>query len=285
MKNSKDLFDEFMHRLHGIDHPDELRSMAMLVLEHVYGITRTALMTNKSIPWEQPEQLRWDDVIHRLLQHEPVQYVTGVADFYGYTFAVNPHVLIPRPETEELVSLVLAHISALPQPRIVDAGTGSGCIPITIALQHRGADVYGLDISSNALQVARENGARLQAPVTWITHDILSDPWPISGLDVLVSNPPYIAQYEQATMAPRVVNHEPHLALFVPDNDPLVFYQALAQHGTTALLPGGMLAVEINERLGHEVASCWNAHGYTQTEILNDLQGKARMVRGFRPIS
>ncbi|AYA38959.1 peptide chain release factor N(5)-glutamine methyltransferase [Hymenobacter oligotrophus] len=218
----------------------------------------------------------------RLLQHEPVQYVLGVAPFLDMELLVTPATLIPRSETEELVQLIVQEQASKQGLRVLDVGTGSGCIPIGLARQLPTSQVWGLDISAEALAVAQQNGQRYAPQVQWLQADILqADPPGLEArsLDVLVSNPPYVRESEQALMRPNVLQYEPHTALFVPDNDPLVFYRRLTNLGRQLLKAGGAIYFEINEALPHETVALLEQAGYQQARALPDLTGRARMVR------
>ena len=215
----------------------------------------------------------------RLLNHEPWQYVTGQADFYGYKFEVNQNVLIPRPETEELVSLAVDFLKKHPCASVLDIGTGSGVIAITLAKLFPKASIIALDVSEKAFQLAAKNAERLRTSVQFIRLNFLiEENWKQLGqYDLIISNPPYISISEQSEMNRNVTDFEPHLALFA-DPDPLVFYKAIAsfvkytQTGCTTIM------VEINERLGAEVCRAFESCGCTNVAVLRDMQGKDRMV-------
>ncbi|MBC7890824.1 MAG: peptide chain release factor N(5)-glutamine methyltransferase, partial [Sphingobacteriaceae bacterium] len=204
---------------------------------------------------------------------------------YGRTFRVTPATLIPRPETEELVHSVLREVNNF-QSRgepfsILDIGTGSGCIAVTLALELPNTVISAWDISEKALAVARQNAERLGAKVRFEQQDALNFHSSLltSHFSLLVSNPPYVARAEAAAMQPNVLDHEPHLALFVPDEDPLVFYRAIARMGAEALVSGGLVFVEINERFGAETAAVFVENGFASAKVLQDLSGKDRFVR------
>ncbi len=217
--------------------------------------------------------------VERLAAGEPLQYVLGESEFYGRRFVVRPGVLIPRPETEELVDRIV-HTEGGRPCRILDVGTGSGCIAVSLALELPGAEVYAADISDVALETAAENCRRLGARVTLRRADALNDlaaRFP-ERFDVIVSNPPYVPAGDRAVMHPNVRDYEPSLALFVPDDDPLRFYRAIARAGRRMLRPGGRLWFEIYERAAAGMTALLEAEGYTQTEIYRDLFDKERMT-------
>jgi len=279
MKNSKVLFQELTARISLTDQ-EEIQSIVYLILEHVFSLTKTDVIAEKDVPVKGHQLSQLQEIVDRINRHEPVQYVLGEAQFFGRRFFVNRSVLIPRPETEELVALVINHLSqkAIAQPAILDIGTGSGCIPVTLYSEIPAAKVYATDISADALDVAKANAGNLNAQVTFLKHNILAEQLPFTSLDIIVSNPPYITEKEIANMHPNVVKYEPHVALFVPDNDPLKFYRSIAAKAFTALKSGGLLAVEINEAFGQETAELFKAEGFSDVKIVADLSGKDRVV-------
>lgn len=267
----------------------EAHAILWLLIEHASGLEYRLLRMEQNCITLSPQQTAWlEAAIARVCAHEPVQYVTGKAHFYGREFAVSPAVLVPRQETE-LLALQTAQALAIAakhtaRPRLLDVGTGSGCIPITAQLEARAlgaaAEVWAIDISADALAVAEKNAANLGATITFLQADVLDSELilPCFPVDVLVSNPPYIPAAERQTMPRNVVEHEPHLALFVPDSDPLVFYWALARLAVRQLVPGGVLLCEIHENLGPETVALFQAEGLTEVMLRPDLQGKSRIV-------
>ena len=297
----------------------EARAIVRLVMEERFGLSQTDLLLGKDTTLSADERNDFEKIAQRLIAGEPVQYVLGFADFCGHRFSVSPAVLIPRPETEELVRAVLdsstlnAHrsarlcrfaqrrtlnaqpstLNAQPSARlcrfaqrrtlnakILDLCTGSGCIAIALALAMPEAEVVGIDISDEALEVARLNAKNLQADnVRFFRADVLADSLDFAGpVDVIVSNPPYVMQAEALQMAAHVLEHEPHLALFVPDDDALRFYRAIADAGRRLLRPGGMIAVEINSALPEETAAVFKNAGFIDSEVLNDQFGRPRIL-------
>ncbi len=215
----------------------------------------------------------------RLLAGEPVQYIAGETEFYGLTLTVTPAVLIPRPETEELVDQIRKSVR-IHDPVVFDIGTGSGAIALALKSLLPAARVYASDISPKALSLARKNASKLGLEVSFIEHDILNEPWPdIPGVDAIVSNPPYISRSESASLPAGVREYEPHLALFVNDDDPLLFYRIIAQKGLKALRPGGLLFFEIHENHGPQLLRLLLALGFQNAETYRDLQGKDRIVK------
>lgn len=244
------------------------------LLEHHLGLRRVDMMhflEEKDLP----ERLKTD--FERLKTGEPIQYILGHGPFYGREFEVNRDTLIPRNETEELVHLI---IKENPQSgkRILDIGTGTGCIPITLALEMKEAEVYGLDVSESALEVARRNAKKLHATVNFMHLDILREMPECRDLDILVSNPPYVPYRDQSEMHRNVVDFEPHLALFVPDGDPLIFYRTISEKGRILLKKGGRLYFEIYEKSASLVKELLEKKGYEHVTVHADLNGKERMI-------
>jgi release factor glutamine methyltransferase len=277
MINSKTLFHQLQKKITLNEEEGEIKSMLYLLFEKEFGLSRTEILTEKKI--ESIDETQLERHIARINNHEPIQYILGEADFLGRKFQVNPSVLIPRPETELLIQLIKEE--KLNEPTILDIGTGSGCIAISLALEIPTATVNALDISEEALSIAKENAKRLNTSVNFLQHDILNQTPLLTNLDVIVSNPPYVTEKEKGAMNKNVLNHEPHLALFVPDNDPLKFYKVSAEKSLSLLKPQGKIFVEINQQFGKEVAAIFSGFGY-RTEIIKDMEGKDRVVRGVR---
>lgn len=246
----------------------------------ILGISTTAYYLKESVVLTAEQESLLDSIIMRLQQGEPLQYIEGKAPFYGMDFIVNPNVLIPRPETAELVDWII-NDHTTQQPHILDLGTGSGCIAISLSKQMPQATVEACDISEGALEVAKANNRENGTSVTFFHHDILDLTTPLPhAYDILVSNPPYIMQSEATDMELHVTEWEPHTALFVPDNDALRFYRAIAEIGQTeALKPGGHIYVEINQALGKETAELFESYGYKEVTLRKDIFGNDRMIK------
>lgn len=256
--------------------PREARSIALAAAAGISGLTTTALLTDPGA--ELPAAERLEAAAERLAAGEPLQYVLGEAGFCGRPFVVRPGVLIPRPETEELVAWVLR--DEVRSRRLLDVGTGSGCIAVSLALGLPGAELFAADLSDEALAVAAENARRLGARVTLRRADALhrlADAFP-ERFDAIVSNPPYVPESDRAAMHPNVRDHEPGMALFVPDDDRILFYRAIARAGRRLLLPGGRLYFEIYEHAAEETAQMLRQEGYSAVELREDLNGKPRMI-------
>ena len=265
---------------------DELRNIIELVVEHITNMSRAEQVKNK-IPYLTCTQLEdLDAITERLKKNEPVQYVLGEAWFAGMKFKVNKNVLIPRPETEELVDWIVkeSQKSKVKSQNIIDIGTGSGCIPITLKHQLPEANVSAIDVCSEALFTATENAIKLNTEVDFTLLDFLDEEkWnELHQYDIIVSNPPYVKQSEINSMHKRVKEFEPHLALFVPDNDALLFYKKLVDFSVTHLNLGGSLFVEVNEGLGEQVINMFQSGGFTNIELRKDMQGKDRMIKAMR---
>jgi release factor glutamine methyltransferase len=252
----------------------EAGSLVEWLLEHHLGLRRVDMMhflEEKDLPGS----LKAD--FERLKTGEPIQYILGHGPFYGREFEVTPDTLIPRNETEELVHLIIKE-NPKAGMKILDIGTGSGCIPITLALEMKEAEVYGLDISEDALKVAKENAEKLHAQVNFLHCDILTQVPPVSDIDILVSNPPYVPQKDLQEMHRNVVDFEPHLALFVPDEDSLLFYRVIGEKGKSLLKKGGRLYVEIYEKSAAAIQDHLEKQGYDRVTIHLDLNGKERII-------
>ncbi len=256
----------------------EARSIVRLLLFDVFGLTLTDICGGALDTLSTEQQGLLETKMRRLEAGEPVQYVTGKALFAGRTFSVGPGVLIPRPETEELCQMVERH--GRRDAKILDVGTGSGCIAITLALEMPQASVTAWDISNEALTIARENAKRLDARVDFRLQDALSPPHPAaeSVWDVIVSNPPYICVNEQKDMEPHVLDHEPHEALFVPEDKPLLFYEAITRYASHALRSGGLLAFEINPLYAAEMIKMMRQYGFDVRETIEQADGRMRTV-------
>lgn len=275
----KQLIDKLQTALSDIYEGHELTAIIRTICCDMLGIGTATYYLKEAVTLTTEQGTLLQGIIDRLRQGEPLQYIEGKAPFCGMEFAVNSSVLIPRPETAELVDWI-AREHATQQPRILDLGTGSGCIAIALSKQLPQATIEACDISAEALTVAKENARMNEAPVSFFTHDMLDLGTPLPhSYDILVSNPPYIRQSEAADMSIQVTEWEPHTALFVPDDDALRFYRAIAELGQTeALRPGGHIYVEINQALGKETVALFEAYGYQDVELRKDIYGNERMI-------
>jgi release factor glutamine methyltransferase len=257
---------------------EEAENLVFWLLEHHLSLKRSDLQV--ATPPDLPDELLKD--FQRLLTGEPIQYILGEAPFYGRNYLVTRDTLIPRNETEELVHLILKE-NRRSGLRILDLGTGTGCIPISLALELSSSEVYAVDVSAAALEVARQNAATLGAKVEFLEGDLLGKIPVFDPLDLIVSNPPYVPLRDQAEMHANVLNFEPHLALFVPDEDPFVFYRAIGIWGKQLLKLGGKLYLEIYENLAEELVQLLHSLGYDQVQVHQDLNGKHRMISCIWP--
>lgn len=265
----------------------EARAIAFLVLEEGFGVSRLDVYADKVRHFSEEEQQRLQIILQRLRHGEPVQYVLGRARFCGMDLKVSPATLIPRPETEELVALAAGFARRTANGgrplRVVDGGTGSGCIAIALAAALPTAHVEGWDISEAALAVARDNAAEQGVAVTFRHADLLNPPAEPLEMDLLVSNPPYVTDSERKDMERHVLDYEPETALFVPDTDALRFYRALARLAAERLVPGGYIAVEINRAYGAETAQLFASAGLSSTTVHQDAFGCDRFVSAQKP--
>ncbi|GEO03325.1 release factor glutamine methyltransferase [Adhaeribacter aerolatus] len=283
MKNIQDLISHIRTAIGNIYEKPEADAMAMQVAEHVLQLSRLQLSTERQRPVNEQTWTDVEKIILRLQQQEPLQYVLGTAHFYGLELEVSPAVLIPRPETEELVDIIIKENNAYQNLTVLDICTGSGCIPIALTAHLNTQAVYGLDISEPALAVARQNALKYQQSITWLHHDILSgtSDFPPQSLDIIVSNPPYVLQQEKGLMRQNVLSFEPHLALFVPDEDALQFYKQIAGQALSLLKPTGVLYFEINENKAAELSFLLQELGYGEVKVIKDMFGKDRFTRAI----
>lgn len=259
----------------------EARAITDYVLDVCFGLSKADILCGAVEEMTAEKAAELNKIFGRLMEGEPVQYVLGRAEFCGRWFSVRPSVLIPRPETEELCAWITADSKASASPKVLDIGTGSGCIAITLQLDMPESNVTAWDISADALDVARENAQQLGANVNFVKLDALNAK-PEGEWDVIVSNPPYICEKEKKDMAVNVLEHEPHTALFVPDADPLLFYRAITRLAVQTLSKGGRLYFEINPIYADDTCRMMRAEGMTAVELRSDMYGKQRMAKGVK---
>jgi release factor glutamine methyltransferase len=267
------------NELRGLYSGAETEGLIRIIFHHTRGYTLTDLVLNRDETLKTEEVLYIRKIVERLKQYEPIQYITGSTEFAGLRLLVNPSVLIPRPETEELVQWIL---TAEDRPlKAMDIGTGSGCIALSIKKNRPGWEISACDVSLPALQVAKDNATRNHLIIDFFQADILQ--WPTQEwsrkYDLIVSNPPYVTDSERSSMNQNVLNHEPHQALFVRDLHPLIFYESIARFAATALNPAGSLYFEINESYGSQLYQMLEKEGFLKIEVKKDIHGKDRMVR------
>jgi release factor glutamine methyltransferase len=267
------------HQLGNLYDAIEMNSMVNIIIEEVTGwdALHQNIHKNDALESSQIEQL--DHFVEQLLNGKPLQYIIQKAWFLGKAYFVNEAVLIPRPETEELVEWIIEYAQIINKPlSILDIGTGSGCIPISLKLAIPNAHITAIDISKEALAIAEQNAANYHTEIEWIAQDILQTKHLKDRYDIMVSNPPYIPLREKLAMQKQVADHEPEIALFVPDQFPLIFYSKIAHIGKSALKPNGQLFFEIHYDQGEAIIALLNEMGY-HAELKQDLFGKDRMVR------
>lgn len=262
----------------------EIESFFYLLLESYQGKKRIDLALNPDMEMDTLQLIQWESALSELLNQKPIQYIIGATEFYGLPFMVNENTLIPRPETEELVEWIVAESqnSATGSLKILDIGTGSGCIAISLAKNLTNAEVFGLDVSEKALAVAKKNADTNKVKVNFIQANILkiNDLVELSNhFDIIVSNPPYVRHLEKAEIKPNVLEYEPHLALFVEDTDALLFYRKIAELAKENLAEKGKLFFEINQYLGKETLQLLEKFGFNSTELKKDIYGNDRMTR------
>jgi len=259
----------------------EIEGFISILFKYLYHYSKHEMILYANQNLDGNEFPKIEKIVSRLLKQEPIQYILGETEFYNLTFEVTPEVLIPRNETEELVDLILKnhpnqHLTLL------DIGTGSGCIPITLKKNRPEYEVHACDVSARALDVAKRNANQNRVEVNFFEFDVLRNlPLPFANMDIVVSNPPYVTEKEKQFMEPNVLENEPHLALFVPDDDPLLFYREISQKAAEKMISGNFLYFEINAHLGVEVCRLMEDFGFN-VELYRDINDKNRMVRGVK---
>jgi len=296
MKTIKDVFDAFKTGLAILYDARETEAITLLAITEITGFSKAKVKAFPEHELTEPQVNTFDNIIIQLKTGKPIQYILGVTEFYGLPFKVNPSVLIPRPETEELVEWVIASVGVeqlavgsgqVAAGNILDIGTGSGCIAISLKKNLPQFNVAAIDISETALQTAKENAKLNNVNVDFINADILHPQKPFgfhlsaftSKIEIIISNPPYVTLYDKTQMHANVTDFEPHTALFVPEDDPLVFYKAIADFAADNLTLGGLLFFEINESYGEEVVQLLSDKGFKNIELRKDMNGRDRMVK------
>ncbi|MBQ6167168.1 MAG: peptide chain release factor N(5)-glutamine methyltransferase [Muribaculaceae bacterium] len=276
----KEAIEQLKSGLAGVYEPQEVQAMIRVICEDIFNYDQVDVALRQESELPDFAQERITDIIARLRRHEPLQYIVGHALFHGHKFKVTPAVLIPRPETEQLVDLIVDENPAS-DLQVLDMGTGSGCIAISLARALKFPQVDALDVSRDALAVARENAEALKVRVRFFESDMLA-PQPPARYDIIVSNPPYICWSEREAMDRNVKDYEPGQALFVPDDDPLLFYKAIAPYAAQSLERGGRLYLEINQRFGGEMKRLLEDNGFDEVRIIDDSYGKPRFAEGVK---
>ncbi len=278
-------YQQLLIQLYQIYNTREAANIADMVIEYVTGQRKIDRIVYKDLPVTEDQQKQLKKIGNELSDNRPIQYVLGEAWFMEMKLLVNESVLIPRPETEELVEWILTDIkqSGIKNFSLIDIGTGSGCIPISLKKNIPEATIAAIDVSADALQVAKINSLQQKAAIDFLNLDFLNEnEWNQLGkYDVIVSNPPYVKRSEEAAMANNVIKYEPHLALFVTDEDALIFYKKIAKFSQKHLKPGGSVYVEINEALGEQVAQLFKKKEFNDIILKKDMHGKDRMVKAI----
>lgn len=283
----------FFDSLKNIQDKQEIKSFFFILTEYLHNLKRVDVALNPNFELSDEEVEKWNTILVELQQEKPIQYITGEAWFYGLRFEVNENTLIPRPETEELVEFILKETSNFQLPasslNILDIGTGTGCIPISLKVNLPQANVSAIDISEKALEVAKRNAASNKVEINFIQANILEvedlSKLPTSNfqlpaqIDIIVSNPPYVRNLEKQEIKKNVLDYEPHLALFVEDTDALLFYRKIAQLALKNLTPNGLLFFEINQYLGNETVELLENIGFVNIELKKDIYGNDRMIK------
>jgi len=287
MKTVKDVYKQYRQDLKRLYDVDESDVIATWVLTEVTGYSSAKLKAFDDAELTTDHITAMQTMLNRLKNGEPVQYVLGHTEFYGLTFKVNTSVLIPRPETEELVQWILNTVKAcnLPIASVLDVGTGSGCIAISLKKHLSTSKVYAVDISAAALSVASENAALNQTEIHFIEDDVTNIQQELllnNQFQIIVSNPPYVTPTDKTLMHTNVTHHEPHTALFVPEDDPLLFYKAITTYAISNLDDNGYLFFEINEAYGIQTIDLLQQHGFSDVELRKDFFGKDRMIKATK---
>ena len=277
--------DQFIQELTPIYGMEEADSSFYLILDAKHQLKRVDLALQPDLVFSETELETWNFILDQLKKEIPVQYLLGTTHFYGLEFEVNSNVLIPRPETEELVEWIVQQSTINHQPttiKILDIGTGSGCIAISLAKNLPNSEVFALDVSEHALATAQRNAESNQVAIQFIHQSILETEDLGHQFDIIVSNPPYVRDLEKQEIKKNVLDNEPHLALFVADNDALLFYRKIAQLAQKNLSPTGQLYFEINQYLGQEMVALLKEMNFQNTELRKDVYGNDRMTKSTR---
>lgn len=278
VKSVKHYFNE---RLKEVFSEREIRMMFQLSIEKRLNISPSELLLSDSVRMSESDLLFFRAIVKRLLNNEPFQYIHGETEFYGLRIKTDGRGLIPRPETEELVDWIIRSESGDIR-KIVDVCSGSGCIALALKSKLPSTEVIGFDVSDGALELSKENTLLNSLIVSFKKVDVLTDSFPLEdhSIDIIVSNPPYVKNSEKIGMQEHVLSYEPHLALFVEDESPLIFYDRIAVQAAQKLRSGGWLYFEINEKYGDEMIQLLKQYAFSDIELKEDLQGKNRMIRG-----
>lgn len=290
MKTVKDVFSEYRNTLNGLYDVNEAEAITLLAVSEITGFSRAKIKAFPELQLSEQQINTLDHILNQLKTGKPIQYILGKTEFHGLPFNVNPSVLIPRPETEELVACIIEAVGSgeLAVGRILDIGTGSGCIAISLKKNLPQFNISAIDISGSALETAKGNALLNEVEINFIEADVLNHnalshiSQLISHISIIVSNPPYVTQHDKTQMHINVTDFEPHTALFVPQDDPLIFYKAIADFAIKNLAQGGMLFFEINENYGAKIVELLTHKSFNNIELRKDMSGRDRMVRADR---
>ena len=276
-KNYKNIF---FQKLSSLYDEKEIESFFYIILEKNHKLKRIDLALNPTLAMDDNQLLQWDFIVEELKIQKPIQYILGETFFYGLRFEVDENTLIPRPETEELIALILSNyqIETSGNPKILDIGTGSGCIAIALAKNILNSDVFAIDVSEKALNIAKKNAEKNKVAITFLQKNILTTEDLEQNFDIIVSNPPYVRQLEKAEINANVLEYEPHLALFVENDDALIFYKKIANLAKKNLKLNGQLYFEINQYLGKETVELMEKLGFKNIQLCKDIYGNDRMI-------
>lgn len=277
----KEYKNNFTQELSSFYDQQEIESFFFIVLQAFHEMKRVDLALNPTFELDGMQLLQWETVLSQLKEHKPIQYILGETEFYGLPFYVNENTLIPRPETEELVDWIIKENSKGKELKILDVGTGTGCIAISLAKNLPNAKVFAMDVSEKALEVAQKNAKRNGVEVEFLHQSILEVDDLKHSFDIIVSNPPYVRNLEKEEIKKNVLDYEPHLALFVEDNDALLFYRKISELATKNLSEKGQLYFEINQYLGIEMLALLEKLNFQNIELRKDIYGNDRMIFGI----
>ena len=280
----KDLNNTLYLELSKVYSENETKSLVHQIFVHVLNFSRFQLSLNSSKQVELKDEIKINNIVHELKEYKPIQYILGYTEFYNCKLKVNNHVLIPRPESEELIDWILKN-KTWDHPNILDMGTGSGCLAIALSRHIHNSITTGLDISPEALEIARQNAELNNVKIKFIQYDMLTGTGSLEPgkFHLIVSNPPYVLESEKEHMQANVLNWEPDSALFVPDSNPLLFYKKIIAGSYRLLAPGGYLFLEINENFPDEIKQLFQENHFADVVIAKDLSEKYRMAKGKKP--
>ena len=278
----KDINPYLRKELDAVYPPEEIYALSSIIIKTLFGVSRLHVLASPDEHITGRQARKIIAITGELKTGKPLQYILGETSFYNCIIKVSPDVLIPRPETEEMVDMIIKENRDF-RGKILDAGTGSGCIAVALSVNLPGSRVVGIDKSEEAIKMAEVNAGLNNSPASFLVSDIFNpDLRSVGNIDLIVSNPPYVRESEKIHIAKNVIDHEPHSALFVPDSDPLVYYHAILEIAEIVLIPGGKIYFEINEAMGVAMAELVNSSGYSDVAVIKDINEKDRFIKGIR---